>query len=272
MEKTTRLPIRRFDGNRFFETLDSVVAEEPLELVVAFGEAEKRQRLPLAVTMRTPGNDRELALGFLFSEGLIGSAGDVLAIKILAENSLLIELRADLPFDAVRLTRHFYTSSSCGICGKASLDLVETTASFFPKKGEPRISAGILNELPGRLAAAQPVFEATGGLHAVAIFDENGQLSLIREDVGRHNAFDKLLGAALESGLLPLRNRGILVSGRAGFELVQKAAMAGVGLLAAVGAPSSLSIQLAENQGITLVGFLRKGRFNIYSNPERISD
>lgn len=271
MEKTTRLPILRFDGKTSLETVDSVVTEEPLELVVAFGEAEKRQRLPLAVTMRTPGNDRELALGFLFSEGLIGSAADVVSIKTLAENSLLIEMRADLPFDAGRLARHFYTTSSCGICGKTSLELVETTSHFFPKNGEPKISAAILHELPARLAAAQPVFETTGGLHAAAIFDENGQLSIIREDVGRHNAFDKLLGAALEAGLLPLRNRGILVSGRAGFELVQKAAMAGVGLLAAVGAPSSLSVKLAENQGVTLIGFLREERFNVYSWPERIT-
>ena len=262
--------IFRFDGHFLEKTTDQLAAEEPLEIVLAFGPIEQRKRKTLAVTMRTPGHDRELAAGFLFSEKIIGAPADILSTRFLGENSLLVELRPTLEFDAARLDRHFYTTSSCGICGKGSLELVDVAPDFFPKNGMPRLSPTLLTGLPEKLLAAQNLFSATGGIHAAALFDDRGEILSLHEDIGRHNALDKLLGAALFSGKIPMRDHIILVSGRAGFELVQKSAMAGAPILAAVGAPSSLSVELAATHGMTLVGFLRDGRFNIYSGETRI--
>ncbi len=262
--------IRRFDGQTFESTFDHLAAEEPLEVVLSFGEKTDRIRRPLAVTMRTPGADRELAAGFLFTEKIVGAAADILSARLLNENSLLVELRPGLAFDAARLERHFYTTSSCGVCGKGSLELVDISPDHFPMPGRPRLSPTLLTGLPEKLRAAQDLFAATGGIHAAALFDENGDLLSLHEDVGRHNALDKLLGAALLSGKIPLREHVVVVSGRAGFELVQKAAMAGVPVLAAVGAPSSLAVELARAHGMTLVGFLREGRFNVYAGEERV--
>lgn len=262
--------IHRFNGHFLEKTTDQLAPEEPLEIVLASGETTNRQRKPLAVTMRTPGHERELAAGFLFSEKIIGSAADILSTRFLNENSLLVELRPGLQFDAARLERHFYTTSSCGICGKGSLELVDVAPDFFPKKNEPRLSPALLIGLPEKLLAAQNLFSKTGGLHAAGLFDEFGEMLGLHEDIGRHNALDKLIGAALFSGKMPLRDHIIVVSGRAGFELVQKAAMAGVPVLAAIGAPSSLSVELAAAHGMTLVGFLRGGRFNVYSEEGRI--
>ncbi len=270
MKPSISAEITRFDGLLFEKTTDQLAAEEPLEIALAFGETTNRQRKTLAVTMRTPGHDRELAAGFLFTEKLIGAAADILSTRFLGENSLLVELRPGLNFDAARLERHFYTTSSCGICGKGSLELVEVAPNFFPKKDLPRLSPTLLNGLPEKLLVAQNLFSATGGIHAAALFDEFGKILSLHEDIGRHNALDKLLGAALFSGKMPLRDHIVLVSGRAGFELVQKAAMAGLPILAAVGAPSSLSVELAAAHGMTLVGFLRDGRFNVYSEMGRV--
>ena len=237
------------------ETQDVVAVEEPLEIRI--------NGLPVAVTMRTPGHDEELALGFALSEGLRPERARV--PEDLAANT--IEL--DAPgFDPARLVRSFYTSSSCGVCGKGALEAVAVEA---PRIGSGlTISAKLVASLPDQLRAAQPAFEATGGIHATGLFDEHGTLLCLREDVGRHNALDKVIGWAFRAGLLPLDRSILCVSGRLSFELVQKAAVAGCPLLVAVGAPSSLAIELARDRGVTLCGFVRGGRLNLYSEPWRL--
>lgn len=250
---------------------DLLAAEEPLEIRISHGAGGQRRRLSVAVTMRTPGEDEDLAAGFLFTEGVISDARHILAFRWLEENTLLAELQPELPVEENRLSRHLFTSSSCGLCGKASLEAVQTVACHFPKAGHPPVSRQTLYGLPATLRQAQETFDRTGGLHAAGLFDAEGNLLLLREDVGRHNAVDKVIGAALRAGRpLPFRDYLLLVSGRAGFELVQKAAMAGIPLLAAVGAPSSLAAELAGQSGMTLVGFLRGERFNVYAHPDRI--
>jgi FdhD protein len=234
---------------------DVVAVEEPLEIRI--GGA------PVAVTMRTPGHDEELALGFALSEGLQPSSARV--PDDLAANA--IEL--DAPgFDPSRLARSFYTSSSCGVCGKGALEAVAVEAPRV--ESDLRIEATLLAGLPERLRVAQPAFAATGGLHATGLFDERGALLCLREDVGRHNAMDKVLGWAFGGHLLPLTRSVLCVSGRLSFELVQKAAVAGCPVLVAVGAPSSLAIELARDRGVTLCGFVRAGRLNVYSEPWRV--
>ncbi len=257
---------------------DLLAVEEPLEIQLAYGKSSGRMRKSLAVTMRTPGNDFELALGFLLSEGIITHIMDVIQMRFVAdqleetaqENSLLVDLHPDLHFDINQLNRHFYTSSSCGICGKASIEMVQVTCPYLLPKNEPTIATELLFSLPQKLDQQQTLFAQTGGIHAAALFDLNGNLQLLREDVGRHNALDKLLGAALKAGKVPLSHFIILVSGRAGFELVQKSLMAGAPILAAVGAASSLAVELAETHGMTLVGFLRGEKANVYSGAARI--
>ena len=237
------------------ETQDVVAVEEPLEIRI--------NGVPVAVTMRTPGHDEELALGFALSEGLRPERARV--PDDLAANT--VEL--DAPgFDPARLARSFYTSSSCGVCGKGALEAVAVEA---PRIGSGlTISAKLVAALPDQLRAAQPAFEATGGIHATGLFDEHGTLLCLREDVGRHNALDKVIGWAFRAGLLPLDRSILCVSGRLSFELVQKAAVAGCPLLVAVGAPSSLAIELARDRGVTLCGFVRGGRLNLYSEPWRL--
>ncbi len=280
MKKSYReLEIHTFSENGCLARHDKLALEEPLEIQLRFGPVSERQTRSLAVTMRTPGQDEELAVGFLFSESIIGHRHHVMSTQNVGvqlaesarENVLLVELAADLSLDFNRLNRHFYTSSSCGVCGKASLEMVQSVSAYFPRPDAPLVSQRILGQLPARLRAAQPMFDHTGGIHGAALFDPEGNLLLLREDVGRHNALDKVLGAALLQNLLPLRDHIVLVSGRLSFELVQKAAMAGVPVLAAVGAPSSLAVELAEESGMTLVGFLREDRFNVYTGIGRVS-
>jgi FdhD protein len=236
-------------------TADLVAVEEPLEIRIG-GK-------PVAVTMRTPGHDEELALGFALSEGLRPRTARVPAD--LAANT--IEL--DAPgFDPSRLARSFYTSSSCGVCGKGALEAVEVEAPRI--ESDFRVDASLVASLPDRLRDAQPAFAATGGLHATGLFDEAGELLCLREDVGRHNAFDKVVGWAFTAGRLPLARSMVCVSGRLSFELVQKAAVAGCPFLVAVGAPSSLAIALAGDRGVTLCGFVRGERMNVYTEPWRI--
>lgn len=250
---------------------DVLVAEEPLEIRIGYGAGTDRKQLSVAVTMRTPGDDEDLATGFLFTEGLVQRADQLTTMRWLAENTLLVEIRSDIPVDVERLTRHLFTSSSCGVCGKASLDAVNTVSCYYPTPGQPVFRSEMIYALPDTLRRAQATFDATGGLHAAGLFDSAGDLLLLREDVGRHNAVDKVIGAALRGGYsFPLRENLLLVSGRAGFELVQKAAMAGIPCLAAVGAPSSLALELAEGSGMTLIGFLRGERFNVYTGAERV--
>ncbi len=248
---------------------DAVAVEEPLEIRVGFGPAENRSRKAVAVTMRTPGHDAELAVGFLVSEGILTDPADLLdVVESAAGNAVRVDLRPGVAVDLARVERKFYASSSCGICGKSSLDAIEMACE--PIAAGFRVPASLIHELPHRLRESQPTFERTGGLHAAAIFDASGNLVAVREDVGRHNAVDKLIGGAMRAGTVPLAERVLFVSGRAGFELVQKAAVAGVPIFAAVGAPSSLAVELARRVGMTLVGFVRDGRFNVYSGEERL--
>ncbi|MET9800585.1 formate dehydrogenase accessory sulfurtransferase FdhD [Streptomyces sp. NPDC006368] len=252
---------------------DTLVAEEPLEI--------RLNGRPLAITMRTPGDDFALAAGFLVSEGVLASASDVRNIVYCAGakddgtntyNVVDVQLAPGVPVPDITLERNVYTTSSCGLCGKASLDAVRTTARFPIADTPPlRIEPGLLADLPDRLRAAQRVFDRTGGLHAAALFSEAGELLDVREDVGRHNAVDKLVGRALREDLLPLDRAVLLVSGRASFELAQKAVMAGIPVLAAVSAPSSLAVDLAAETGLTLVGFLRGRNMNVYAGEDRIA-
>jgi FdhD protein len=238
------------------EPHDLVAVEEPLEIRI--------NGASVAITMRTPGHDEELALGFALSEGLRPEGARL--PEDLAANT--VEL--DAPgFDPARLARSFYTSSSCGVCGKGALEAVAVEASRVESPLE--LSATMVASLPDRLRAAQPAFEATGGLHATGLFDGQGELRCLREDVGRHNAMDKVVGWAFREALLPLTSFVLCVSGRLSFELVQKAAVAGCPLLVAVGAPSSLAIELARDRGVTLCGFVRGGRLNVYSEPWRVA-
>ena len=273
------LPILRVNTEGVINDMDLLAAEEPLEIVLAFGETNNRRRQSISVTMRTPtGNDFELALGFLLTEGVIKDYKDVISVRYTASeldeaaqmNVVQVDVHPSVKFDAARLQRHFYTSSSCGVCGKTSLDMVQTTSCFWLKKGFPIVKSTILMDLPDKLRKAQSVFDATGAIHAAALFDTEGSLIALREDVGRHNALDKLIGWAMQNNRLPLSHSILLVSGRSSFELVQKALMAGIPILAAVGAPSSLAVQLANENDMTVVGFLKNNRFNIYSSFERI--
>jgi FdhD protein len=260
-----QVPVRRWPADTTGP--DAVAIEEPLELRVA-GRS-------VAVVMRTPGHDRELAAGFLLTEGIIRTADDVLDLLPCrdqaggaAGNVIDAVLAPGVAVDFDRLTRHVFSSSSCGVCGKATLDAV--LQSFAPVPAGPVFDPALLAGLPARLRAVQPVFARTGGLHACALFNRAGELELVREDVGRHNALDKVLGAALLEHRLPLSAHGLLLSGRISFELVQKALAAGVPLIAGIGAPSSLALECAERGGITVVGFLRAERMNIYTHSARL--
>lgn len=270
---TERRKVLRIRDGALSSRPDTLVAEEPLEI--------RLNGRPLAITMRTPGDDFALAAGFLVSEGVLGAASDLVNIVYCAGatadgintyNVVDVRTAPDVVLPDITLERNVYTTSSCGLCGKASLDAVRTTARW-PIADEPpvRVTPGLLTSLPDRLRAAQRVFDRTGGLHAAALFTDDGELLDIREDVGRHNAVDKLVGRALQNDALPLSRTILLVSGRASFELAQKAVMAGIPMLAAVSAPSSLAVDLAAETGLTLVGFLRGTSMNVYAGEERIA-
>lgn len=269
---TVRRPVLRLSEGGSRRRQDALAAEEPLELRVD-GKA-------LAVTMRTPGHDVELAHGFLLTEGVIGTAADVSTARYCDSlddqgrntyNVLDLALAPGVESPDAGVERNFYTTSSCGVCGKAALDAVKLKTRFSPAGDDCRVAPATLVTLPDLLRERQRVFESTGGLHAAGIFTADGELLVVREDVGRHNAVDKATGWALLDGRVPLAGTVLMVSGRASFELVQKAAMAGVPVLAAVSAPSSLAAELAEEQGITLVGFLRGTSMNVYTGAERIT-
>ena len=250
---------------------DSLVGEEPLEIRVG-GE-------PLSVTMRTPGNDIELAAGFLFTEGLIQRRGQILSLAAAetgiepSERGNVVEaiLDPEISLELERTRRNFFSSSSCGICGKASIDAVRVRA-LQPANADFRVSAATLYSLPDILRASQAIFGRTGGLHAAALFSAAGEMLVVREDVGRHNAVDKAVGWALLENRVPLRDSVLLVSGRGGFEIIQKAIVAGLPVMASVSAPSSLAVRLARELRLTLVGFLRQKRFVVYAGEERISE
>ena len=273
-----KIPITRVVGNVSCHASDTLAIEEPLEISLAYGDRSCRLSKNISVTMRTPGNDAELAVGFLFTEGIISSKSELATIAYQMkpcasnqQNSIQVELADGLFPKLQDVERNFYTTSSCGVCGKGSIEAIKTTSSFeIDRENTLSIDQQLLIDLPVKLRAHQRVFEATGGLHACALFSEEGELIQVREDVGRHNALDKLIGYALNTDLLPLDKSILLLSGRASFELVQKAAMVGISIIAAVGAPSSLAVQLANEFGITLIGFLRESRFNIYTMANRI--
>jgi FdhD protein len=250
------MPIHKArDGDSILPAQDLLAVEEPLQIRVNGRD--------LSITMRTPGHDGELAAGFLFTEGIVKTRADVRGIEC-EENSVSLTLADGLDAGA---SRNFYTTSSCGVCGKASIESLHAAGcAMLP---HAHIGREIIHGLPEKLRATQSVFEHTGGLHGAALFDTSGNLEMVREDVGRHNAVDKLIGAAFLDGRLPLHNRLLMLSGRASFELVQKAVMAGIPIVAAVGAPSSLAVQTAMRFGMTLLGFVRDGRFNIYSGLSR---
>ena len=269
-------PVQKVNGEVLSPQTDLLAVEEPLEIRLGVPRRGGHDPVSLSVTMRTPGHDFELAAGFLLTEGVVSSASQIERLRRCGpdarcgKNVVTVDLRRGVTVDLDRLRRHFYTSSSCGVCGKTSLAAVRVAL-------RPRLAAGpsldpaVVHRLPETLRAAQPVFDHTGGLHASALFDERGRLLCLFEDVGRHNALDKLIGSRLLANELPLADRVLLVSGRASFELVQKAAAAGIPVLAAVGAPSSLAVDLARDCGMTLLGFVRDGRFNVYSGAARIA-
>jgi len=263
--KATR--IGKYKGSDYLEAEDMLAVEEPLEIRLAYGPESARITQNLSVTMRTPGADADLSAGFLFTEGIVRAASDIVSILPMGENIVLASLRPDLDFDLSKLERHFYTSSSCGVCGKSSMDAVRIASNHLFATDKPPLSIvpEVIYELPDTLRRVQDTFDATGGLHASALFDQKGQLLALREDVGRHNALDKLIGHYFMQGMIPLDQHILLLSGRASFELLQKAAMAGIRFVCAVGAPSSLAVETAEAFGITLIGFLRDGRFNVYA-------
>lgn len=275
---TVSVRVVRVDPGGISTTEDQLAVEEPLEIRLGFGPAGSREHRTVSLTMRTPGSDRELAAGFLYTEGIIAGRSQIAELRSCGprvgpgnhHNVVRVELAPEVEVDLGRLQRHFYTTSSCGVCGKTSLEALEVATGRAPVTATFQVDPEVLVQLPERLRAAQELFGRTGGLHASALFSLEGTLLGVREDVGRHNALDKLIGVQLLGDALPLSERILLLSGRASFELLQKAFVAGAPLVAAVGAPSSLAVELAERFGITLVGWLRGGRFSIYSHPERI--
>lgn len=265
---TITTPVRTVERGLPCSRSDVLAIEEPLQLCL--------NGYPLSITMRTPGSDLDLAVGFLFTEGIIKDVGQILSMRTgpaQDENSgerVTIRLRPEVAIDLGRIRRNFYTSSSCGVCGKLAIGAIEMRPSRPMRQSGPQFRADLIYRLPDLLRQAQDNFDRTGGIHAAALFSPEGTLFGLREDVGRHNAVDKLIGFALRDGTVPLGDSLILVSGRAGFELVQKSVMAAIPVLAAVGAPSSLAVETAQRSGMTLVGFLRGERFNVYSGNWRI--
>ena len=266
--------IRKVTREEISEKEDQLAVEEPLEIQISFLENGKRIQKSVSITMRTPGNDEELAAGFLFTEGIIQSKEQFKTVNssILDENKVVVTLMDEEVPALKTLERNFYTTSSCGVCGKASIDAIKTVSVYNDLENNILITRDILFNLPAQLQNQQSIFESTGGLHASAVFDLKGNFIMLREDVGRHNALDKVIGSAFFNSQLPLNKTILLLSGRASFELIQKANMAGIKIVAAIGAPSSLAVQLAEECDMTLIGFLGKERFNIYSGWNRIKE
>ena len=266
--------IKKVQAAAITDAEDVLATEEPLEIRLLHGPSHNRQQQNITVTMRTPGHDEELVAGFLFTEGMVQSAADITGIRFIDPDANVMQatLNEQVQPAVKPLQRNFYANSGCGVCGKADKESIFTP---LPQQAavteQPPLPASLMLGLPDTLRRQQRLFDDTGGLHAAALFDRRGGLLLLREDVGRHNAVDKVVGAALQAGLIPLHNHILLLSGRAGFELIQKAAMAGIRIIAAVGAPSSMAVKMAQEWDITLIGFLREQRFNIYTRADRIT-
>jgi len=276
--RVTEVPIDKFSGPVATPQQDLLAVEEPLQIRLHYPSSGSRMVKDVAITMRTPGHDGDLAAGFLFSEDILKNPEQILRIRQACRvggmeecNRVTLELTPGAGFDPKRLDRHFYVTSSCGVCGKTSIELLRSRIRFELPKIQGTVTPGVIRCLPVTLRAVQSVFEKTGGLHAAALFDFAGNLRSVREDVGRHNAVDKLIGSEFLQGRLPLCESMMLLSGRASFELVQKALMAGISVVAAVGAPSSLAVEMAQSFGMTLIGFLRGGQFNVYSGGFRLA-
>lgn len=277
-DSSLAVDISRVCGEQRRARADSVAIEEPLEIRLGFSTPDGRASKSLSITMRTPGDDFELAAGFLASESIVTTRADILSIEHCGapapdsgfHNVVRVELAPDVAVDIGRLQRHFYTTSSCGVCGKASLEALQLAGLAPLTANSTAFSTALLTSMPDRLRAEQSVFDQTGGLHAAAAFSANGDIVCLREDVGRHNAVDKVVGRLLLDDRLPASALGLIVSGRASFELMQKALCAGMPLLAAIGAPSSLAVKLATEFDMTLIGFLRGERFNVYAGDRRV--
>lgn len=260
-----KMPVKKVNGSVTRSYIDTLSVEEPLEIRISYNIQKKQEQSVISITMRTPGKDFDLALGFLFTEGIIVSFEQVKNVCYLDENVVLVKLKDEVTPQLMRSDRNFYTTSSCGVCGKTSIESIKTISSFRELNRERlSIAPEIFYSLPEKLRAIQDEFLATGGIHASGLFSIEGALLFLREDVGRHNALDKLIGHAFAHDELPLQHCILLLSGRASFELIQKATMAGISIVVAIGAPSTLAVTLARESDITLLGFLKKDRFNIY--------
>ncbi|MDJ0759240.1 MAG: formate dehydrogenase accessory sulfurtransferase FdhD [Woeseiaceae bacterium] len=279
-QSSLAVDVSKVNGSRLDQLADSVAIEEPLEIRLGYSVPDGRATRSLSITMRTPGADFELAAGFLVSESIIRNSKDIVSIEYCGKpapdsglrNVVRVELANDVTVDTARLQRHFYTTSSCGVCGKASLEALEIAGMSPMTANATTFSRHVLSVMPERLREQQDVFEQTGGLHAAAAFTSDGEIVCLREDVGRHNAVDKVIGRLLLDDQLPAGKLGLIVSGRASFELMQKTLCAGMPLLAAISAPSSLAVKLAKDFDMSLVGFLRGPRFNVYAGDQRVSD
>jgi FdhD protein len=280
-ERETSVPIAEVrPGRERLDKQDLLAVEEPMEIRVTHGPPDGRTARSLSITMRTPGNDFELAAGFLYTEGILKDCSQIEGIEFCGpatagrstSNIVRVDLSQDVKLDIGSLERNFYTTSSCGICGKASLDAVQVKGLEPLEQTGPRFLREKIHALPEKLRAEQPVFERTGGLHAAGLVTPEGELLEIREDVGRHNAVDKLIGRRFLDGKTPLGELGMVVSGRASFEILQKALVAGIPMIVAVGAPSSLAVEMAERFGMTLIGFASSERFNVYTGEDRVVD
>lgn len=263
--------VKKVSTGSCIETDDELAVEEPLEIQLIYGSNDNRIQKSISVTMRTPENDEELAAGFLFTEGIIQNRSQISKISCdTFSNKVSVTLSENVIPSLQNTERNFYTTSSCGVCGKSSIEAIKTVSVYQSAADEIRLKADLFYGLPDALRKQQEIFESTGGLHASALFDFDGNLILLREDVGRHNALDKVIGSAFLNSQLPLNENILLLSGRASFELIQKAVMGGIKIIAGVGAPSSLAVQLAKESDMTLIGFLRDERFNIYSGENRV--
>jgi FdhD protein len=266
------ITVKRVSAGNVVDSADQLAVEEPLEIKVKYNNEGIQVIKSISVTMRTPGNDAELAAGFLFTEGIVKNPAQIVEIQtdLFDENKVAAAFAENEIPQLQSAERNFYTTSSCGVCGKASIDAIKTVSAYRDEDDDIQVPADLFYSLQNALTKRQEVFQNTGGLHASALFDQQGNFLLLREDVGRHNALDKVIGASFLNQQLPLKNSILLLSGRASFELIQKASMAGIKIVAAIGAPSSLALQLAEDFGITLIGFLGNEKFNIYTGSQRI--
>ncbi|MBK8611170.1 MAG: formate dehydrogenase accessory sulfurtransferase FdhD [Chitinophagaceae bacterium] len=268
-----QISIQKAADGKITEAPDKIAVEEPLEIQLTYSTDTGLMHKNIAVTMRTPGHDADLAAGFLFTEGIIVASTDIDAIKRVAadDNRISVVLKENIVPVLANASRNFYSTSSCGICGKASIEAIRTVSQFNDLPDTIQIPATVFYGLQNKLKTQQKAFEDTGGIHASALFNLDGHFILLREDVGRHNALDKIIGSSLLNNQLPASHCILLLSGRASFELLQKSVMAGIKIVAAVGAPSSLAVKMARENGITLIGFLKDNRFNIYAGEHRIT-